>query len=104
MNPFTSQGMPRLGSTLDNGVMSAPARLASAEPKQNVMKRTRSLLIPSAMASGSFMITARASRPSLVALRSAPIPPATTTAARTRNSRYCEYVSPNMVIAPAIGV
>jgi len=64
MNALTSQGTPIFGSTLERGVISAPARLASPAPMQNVTKRTCPLLMPSPRASGSFIITARASRPS----------------------------------------
>ena len=46
MNALTSQGTPIFGSTLERGVISAPARLASPAPMQNVTKRTWPLLMP----------------------------------------------------------
>ena len=41
MKAFTSQGTPMLGSTLESGVISAPASAAAPQPSAKVTRRTR---------------------------------------------------------------
>ncbi len=66
MKEFTSQGSPMFGSTDSSGVISAPAPQARPAPSPKVSDRTRALSMPSARASASFMITARAFSPKRV--------------------------------------
>ncbi|KAG1434056.1 hypothetical protein G6F57_021772 [Rhizopus arrhizus] len=54
------------GSTLDNGVISAPASAPSPAPRPKVVKRMRSALMPRPRARSSFMITARVRTPKRV--------------------------------------
>ena len=90
MNALMSHGTPMFGSTLESGVINAPARLASPAPSEKVMNRTNPLLMPSPRARFSFMMTARVTSPSRVPLSSKAIPNAMTTATRTRSNRYSE--------------
>src|SRR3989338_11675088 len=46
MNALVSQGTPMFGSTLDSGVINAPARHARPAPMAKLDKRTNALLTP----------------------------------------------------------
>ena len=81
MKALVNQGTPMLGSTLDSGVISAPARQARPAPRAKVDNRTWELLTPSARARVSFIVTARVISPSRVPL-STPAKPAATSRAR----------------------
>src|SRR2546422_154852 len=90
MKALMSQGTPRFGWTLMSGVRSAPARAASPAPRPKVTNRTSRVLIPSACASSSFMITARATMPICVRCITSHTATPRTTASSSSTRRYSE--------------
>ena len=99
MNALMSQGTPRFGCTLTSGVIRAPARLARPAPRQKVTKRTSRVLMPSACANSSFMMTAWATMPIWVRRMTSHTSTPSKTAMRSRMRRYSEYVTPPMLTA-----
>ena len=87
MKALTSHGSPMFGSTLDSGVISAPASAPSPAPSAKVVKRIRSALMPRPRARSSFMMTARVRTPKRVPFSSSVSATYSSSAPGTRNSR-----------------